>query len=230
MPRGELQELRRRVRHLAFDLDGTLTDSARAIALNYQAVFRRFSLPEPPADRVYPLIGLPLDDVLRRLSPQGAAASPEEVSAWRACYRAIYDEVALPETALFPGVRETLRRCVEAGYTVNLATSKQRGQAAHVLEHCGIRDLFTVVAGGDVAPRPKPHPDMLLWLVGRLGCRPGELLMVGDTTFDLDMGRAAGTWSCGVTYGVHSRAALELCHPDALLDRIEGVLDLLGAG
>src|SRR5579859_5275072 len=151
--------LSRRVRHVAFDLDGTLTDSAGAIALNYRVVFRQFGLPEPPAGRVYPLIGLPLDDVLRRLSPQGDAASPEDVAAWRTRYRAIYDEVALPETTLFPGVRETLRRCVEDGYTVNLATSKQRGQAAHVLEHFGIRGLFSVVAGGDVAPRPKPHPD-----------------------------------------------------------------------
>lgn len=230
MSHGAHQALRDRVRHLAFDLDGTLTDSARAIALNYQAVFRHFGLPEPPADLVYPLIGLPLDDVLRRLSPHGEAASPEDVAAWRTRYRAIYDEVALPETSLFPDVRETLVRCVEADYTVNLATSKQRDQAAHVLDRCGIRGLFTVVAGGDVAPRPKPHPDMLVWLTDQLGCRPDDVLMVGDTTFDLDMGRAAGTWTCGVTYGVHSRSALALCHPDGLVDRIEGVLDLIGTG
>ena len=99
-----------------------------------------------------------------------------------------------------------------------------------MLEHFGIRDLFAVVAGGDVSPRPKPHPDMLVWLIDRLGCRPDDVLMVGDTTFDLEMGRAAGTWTCGVTYGVHSRAALESCHPDGLIDRIEGVLDLLGPG
>jgi phosphoglycolate phosphatase len=217
------------VRYLAFDLDGTLTDSIGAIAANYQATFAHFGLPGPSAEMIAPLIGLPLDDVMRRLIPSGDLLPDETIRAWMATYRALYPSVALPATTLFPGVLETLLRCRDLGYRLAVATSKFRPGAGEVLEHLKITSLFAVVAGGDVAPEPKPHPAMLLWLMRQFGCQPHELLMVGDTTFDLLMGRAAGAATVGVTYGAHTRAELERCAPFAMIDRFAQVLELLGS-
>lgn len=223
-----LDRLRHHVRYLAFDLDGTVTDSAGAIAANYQETFRQFGLAPPEAATIVRLIGLPLDEVLRSLIPGGEHLPDAEIATWMQRYRAIYPDIALPHTTLFPGVVQTLRSCIAAGYRCSLATSKQRAAAGEILAYCGIADLFTEVAGGDVAARPKPFPDMLVWLMDRLGCAPGELLMVGDTSFDLDMGRAAGAFTCGVSYGVHGTATLMNCRPDALIDRFDGLLGLLG--
>jgi len=223
----DLERLREHVHYLAFDLDGTVTDSAGAIAANYQETFRIFHMPPPDASAVFPLIGLPLEDVLRTLIPDGADLPEAEIVAWRDCYREIYDDVALPLTTLFPGVRETLQRLVDLGFVCNLATSKRRSGAEAVLAYCGIRHFFTVVAGSDVAVEPKPHPAMLQWLMAELDCEPQHLLMTGDTTFDLNMGRSAGSFTCGVTYGVHTRAMLDVCRPDAVIDSFPQVLELL---
>jgi phosphoglycolate phosphatase-like HAD superfamily hydrolase len=92
----------------------------------------------------------------------------------------------------------------------------------------GLSEYLEVVAGREDAAREKPDPALLFRVAEALGLPPAELLMVGDTRFDLEMGRAAGSATVGVTWGNHSRTELESAGPTAIIDDPAELLALLG--
>src|SRR5665647_3268056 len=91
--------------------------------------------------------------------------------------------------------------------------------AEAVLSHCGILPLFDAVFGSDRTSLPKPHPELALKLLAELGSDPAQAMVVGDTSYDILMGKGAGARTCAVTYGVHPRHQLEAAGPDYIIDR-----------
>ena len=120
---------------------------------------------------------------------------------------------------LYEGVREFLDAVRREGRWMAMATGKSRPGALRVVAEHGLAPYFPIIKTGDVC-RPKPDPDMLLQILDELGLPPDRAIMVGDTTFDVDMANAAGVRAVGVTCGAHGREELALAGAHLVLDRL----------
>jgi phosphoglycolate phosphatase len=198
---------------LVFDWDGTLMDSAAAIVGAIQAACDDLGVPAPSEERARHVIGLGLQDALRQAVPElPGARYAEMVAAYRRHYLA--GDHAL---ALFPGVREMLGLLAERRLLLSVATGKSRLGLDRALATTGVAELFVATRCADEC-FSKPHPQMLLEIIDETGADPDRVLMIGDTTHDLQMAQAAGVQSLAVTYGAHPRNGLLGANPGAVVD------------
>jgi phosphoglycolate phosphatase len=192
---------------IVFDWDGTILDSPSAIAECIRSAAAELELAVPDFERASHVIGLGLEDALRTAVPElPAARYPEFVEAYRRHFRA--SEVSMP---LFPGMRELIAE-LAGRHTLAIATGKSRRGLERALEASALRPHFRASRCADETT-PKPHPAMLLELMGELGVSPEATLMIGDTSHDMEMARAAGVDAIAVTYGAHREAGLRACGP-----------------
>jgi phosphoglycolate phosphatase len=195
-----------RYRAAVFDFDGTLVDTREPILLGLKHALAARGRTPPPDAEILRNVGFGLHEVLARLI---GPAEPAEIEAIAADYRVRFDEVAPGRTRLFDGMREALDGLAADGVRFAIATNRTRQSLDPILEEHGLLGLFDVRLSAACVPFPKPHPLMLEQALGMLGVAPDRALMVGDTTVDLRMGRAAGVDTCAVTYGAHTEE--ELC-------------------
>jgi phosphoglycolate phosphatase len=212
------------LRAVAFDLDGTLTDSATGICTTVATVLVEAGHAAPLDADVRAMIGLPLADILQRHAP-GVAATDVEVLVAR--YRAIYGATVIPTTRLFPGAWTLLRACRAANLKLAIVTTKSTDTAMAVLRRCRVHGLFTSIVGGDRPRRPKPHPEMMELALAELDIAPAETLVVGDGAHDIEMGRRAGARTCGVAWGVHGAERLQAAGADDVVHSMRALHDLI---
>ena len=205
----------RRFRLVVFDWDGTLADSTAIIAAALQAACRDIGAPVPlDADARY-VIGLGLADALAHAVPDlPRDRYPDLVARYRHHYLA-----RDPSIPLFVGVREMLAELGAAGFVLGVATGKSRAGLDHALAQHGIGGSFAATRCADEG-FSKPHPDMLLRLMEQVGASPGETLMIGDTTHDLQLAHNAGAAALAVAYGAHAPAGLAEQRPLATLHSV----------
>ncbi len=209
-----------------FDLDGTLVDSGAAIVHAAGEAFARVGVAAPARAAVLSLVGLPLAEMLARLSPRPLA--PLELDAVHDVYRATYIARAAHHEQLFAGVHDLLAALATSGVRLSVATGKSQKGADNATERLGIRPYFRSVLGFDAVPRGKPHPDLLLASLVELRVDARHALMVGDTTFDLQMARSAGVPAIGVTWGSHDAEMLAGERPLRLVDSMRELAAALG--
>jgi phosphoglycolate phosphatase len=210
---------------LVVDMDGTLVDSEAMLVGLVNETLRLHGYPPAEERAVVVSIGLPLDEVFARTVP---AAAPPAIEALCRDYRRRADAAAFVSGfRLFAGVEATLAALRATNVRVAVATSKGRATSIDILVHCRIRELVDEVIGGDCVTRGKPHPEMVHRARALFGTPPDRTLVVGDTTFDIEMGKAAGVATCAVTYGMHPAAALRALRPEFVVDRFESVGELL---
>ena len=194
-------------RLIVFDWDGTIIDSAATIAQCIRDSARDMGLPVPTHERASHVIGLGLHDSLRLAVPELQAHQyPEFVANYRRHFLAREDSMGL-----FPGMKELLAQ-FSPTHTLAIATGKSRRGLDRALAATGVGPLFSASRCADET-NPKPHPAMLLELMDELGFSRNEVLMIGDTTHDLEMARAAEVHSVAVTYGAHPEEGLRACNP-----------------
>lgn len=208
--------MRNGFRLLVFDWDGTLMDSVATIVGCMQQAARDLQLP-PVADEVIRrTIGLGLAESREAM---GFAAEPELWGRVVERYRHHWQSGFRDRPILFPGAEPVLRSLHRRGYLLAVATGKSRRGLDRDLAATGLGELFHATRTVDEA-RSKPHPGMLLGLLDELGSRGEETLMIGDTTFDLQMAANAGTGAVAVCSGSHSRQELLGHRPLACLDSV----------
>lgn len=195
------------LRFVAFDLDGTLIDSASSIVAGVLACWEACGFPEPCPDFVRRIIGLPWEESVRVLLP---GAGEPEFAQIKAYHEEVRQGLRLrpPRSeALFPGALATLARLEEAEYLIGLVTSRVSHRLSALLESHGIADRFVTLKTADMGPG-KPNPHLLIAAMDELGVAREATVMIGDTTFDVLMARNAGAAAIGVSWGVHSREDL----------------------
>ena len=203
-------------RLLVFDWDGTLMDSVGTITACTQAVIRELELGELPEQTIRNTIGLGLRETVEVLVPGcDDALFARIIDSYRHHWHLTFRDTPL----LFAGVDRMLRDLAEEGYLLAVATGKSRRGLDFAIEQTGLRHLFHSTRTADEA-FSKPHPQMLLDILDDLGVKPSEALMIGDTTFDLEMARNAGTGSIGVCTGSHCREDLQRFEPLVCLERV----------
>lgn len=209
---------------VVFDLDGTLVDTPRGIVETFTAALAAMSTPTPDPTAIRATIGLPLERAFGMLLgvPPDDPAVPHGVGL----YQALFRELVLPRARalVYPGVADGLATLQAQGVALAVATSKHYVSADALLRAAGLRDHFDVVVGADQVTRPKPDPEMGRLIARRLAIPAEHAVMVGDTTHDLLMARAAGMRSVAVTYGVHSVQELASSDPTWIVDTFDDVL------
>ena len=186
---------------IIFDFDGTLVDSRSLILESHRIVFAEFRLPAPsPADSLA-LVGKSLDVILTQLAGPTAPVL-EMVRAYDLLLPQLRADPAFAEKP-FDGVAELLRELSSTTNTVlGIATGHRSDTIAPALDALQWNGFFRTIQAADMAPS-KPHPGMLLQALAATGATSENAIFIGDTTFDIEMARAAQLRSIGVGWGYH---------------------------
>lgn len=191
------------IRAIVFDWDGTLMDSAATIVRCIQASADDLGLQVPTDEQARYVIGLGLKDALHHAMPELPESRYTEASQRYRHHFLAHGE----DMILFPGVMELIGELGAAGYHLAVATGKARRGLDRALTESGLFGRFHATRCADEC-NSKPHPQMLHELMEEFDVRPEAMLMIGDTTHDLLMGKNAGTHTVAVAYGAHPRSAL----------------------
>ncbi|ANI59048.1 HAD-IA family hydrolase [Pseudomonas sp. GR 6-02] len=200
---------------LIFDWDGTLADSIGRIVEAMHVASRRSGFPLRDDFAVKGIIGLGLPEAIRTLYPE---IGDGELMAFRDYYAEHYIAAEAVPSPLFEGVLESMEAFRADGYHLAVATGKARRGLDRVLKAHGWEDYFDVTRAADETAS-KPHPLMLEQILAHCEVRPEQALMVGDSSFDLQMARNAGMDSVAVSYGAQSIEALRQFEPRLSIDR-----------
>ena len=215
-----------RYKLLIFDWDGTLIDSEQSIVASMQSSITdvgkvHVDLGARSDGDIRHIIGLGLYEALAVLFPnQSDQVYAELIDRYRAHF---FNHT--PAQA-FPQVESALNELQQAGYIMSVATGKGRRGLDLALKHAGFEHFFAASRCADET-QSKPHPQMLQELLSQLNVQPNEAIMIGDTSYDLDMANSAGIDSIAVCTGVHEKSRLMQCRPTVCLDSMPDMLDWL---
>ncbi|MFN3592192.1 MAG: HAD-IA family hydrolase, partial [Thermaurantiacus sp.] len=185
------------MRLAVFDCDGTLVDSSHNIVTAMAETFARHGLEPPPAPRVRHVVGLSLGEAMAELLPEAGGADHAVLAGtYRTIYQRLRAEARLRPEPMFAGVAGLLERLVADGWLLGVATGKSDRGLLHVLDGHGIRHHFASLHTADRHPS-KPDPAMLLACLADTGVGAEDAVIIGDTVFDIGMGRAAAVRAIG---------------------------------
>lgn len=210
-------------RVIVFDWDGTIIDSASTIAECIRLAAADIGLAVPTREQASHVIGLGLHDALRYAVPD---LRQEQMMEFVARYR--YHFLSREDTmGLFEGMHALLED-LHRQKTLAIATGKSRRGLDRSLEATNLRSYFQASRCADET-HPKPHPAMLLELMDEFGVSQHETLMIGDTSHDLEMARAAGVDALAVAYGAHPEGGLRACEPRGCVGSVPELREWLSA-
>ena len=206
---------------VVFDWDGTVIDSPATIVECMQVASREMGLPIPEPERASHVIGLGLHDAMKIVAPDlPGERYPEFVALYRRQFLAREDSMRL-----FAGMPELLQALARTR-TLAIATGKSRKGLERSLQATGVRRLFAASRCADETS-PKPHPAMLRELMQELGTAPESMLMIGDTSHDMEMARAAGVDAVAVSYGAHPEDTLRGCGARGCVGSVQALSEWL---
>lgn len=192
------------IKTVIFDWDGTLVDSAEYIAECLHTASVSAGYPALSRKDYRNIIGLGMVEALNTLYP---GIDKEGILAIRDVYSRQFNSRPTTEAHIFPGITQLLRDLADNGVGRAVATGKSRRGLDNALDSTGLRAHFQHSRCADET-RSKPDPKMLRELLAVCGLQPNEAVMVGDTSYDLEMARRIGMPAIGVDWGVHDHAVL----------------------
>ena len=211
-----------------FDVDGTLVDSQNHIAASMEFAHEQAGIPCPERPKLLEIVGLSLPEAFRHLHPElPETAIAALVTGYKGAFHAIRTQPDAHKAApLFPGVAEGLDKLSDAGILIGAATGKSRRGLDATLETHGLTRHFVTTQCADNHPS-KPHPSMVLTAVAEAGADPARSVMIGDTEFDIAMGRAAGVATVGVVWGYHAPERLRAAGADTIAADFPELVELI---
>jgi phosphoglycolate phosphatase len=209
-----------------FDCDGTLVDGQAAVCNAMEAAFAGCGLPLPDRHQVRRIVGLSLPQAIRLLAPEAPEDLRTEIDrSYRDAYRASREAGDLVEP-LFAGIAPLLDDLASAGWLLGVATGKSLRGLQHCLATHGLTRHFVTLQTADLHPS-KPHPAMLETALAEAGADPVQAVMIGDTSYDMQMAVAAGVRAVGVDWGYHTANELRAAGAGAVATTPEHLKELL---
>lgn len=193
-------------RGVIFDIDGTLVDSNRLHAESWAETLASFGH-AITVDQVQPLIGMGGDKLLPALT--GVDIESDEGKKYSEHRTELFFRKYLPQVRAFPGTRALAERLREDGYLLVTASSASEEELEKLLVVAGIKDLLTDTTSSDDAERSKPDPDIVHAAVRRSGLAAGDMIMIGDTPYDVEAATRAGVRIVAVRSGGWDDRSLE---------------------
>ena len=210
-----------RIKLAILDFDGTLGDTTDLIVRTTQAAIKELGLPERSDEQCASMIGLRLVEKPPVLFPE----CDVDRDLYAATYRRIFNELNTDGAVqLYPNVIETLKEMKRRGIILTIASSRSNASLTEYINNLGLSSTIIYILGANDVKQGKPHPEAVLKTLEKYNIPAEEAIMVGDTIFDIKMGRNAGTKTCGVTYGNGSRESLSTA--DWLIDDFSQLLEL----
>jgi phosphoglycolate phosphatase len=201
---------------LIFDLDGTLIDSAKDLAISMNATRAHFNMPPLDPKLIYSFVGSGAAVLVRKaLGPQVTEELAETALHFFLKY---YRAHALEHTQPYPGVREMIEHLSGDGHRLAILTNKPVRISRDIIAALGLGAHFDWVYGGDSFAQKKPDPIGILTLIGDAATHPAQTWMIGDSAVDIQTARNAGVRGCGVTWGFQPEGFLDN-PPDMLISR-----------
>jgi phosphoglycolate phosphatase len=204
-----------------FDVDGTLIDSQHMIVSAMDRAFAAHGLTAPPREEVLSIVGLSLETAMRALCrPDQQDFAGPLTEAYKAAFFDLRQSADHHEP-LFPGARDVLDRlAAREDVILGIATGKSRRGVQAIMDLHDLHGRFATIQTADDHPS-KPHPSMVSTALTETGVLPQRAIMVGDTTYDMEMARGAGARAVGVSWGYHPSAALTAAGAETVLDSFE---------
>lgn len=213
------------MRLVIFDVDGTLVDSQGDIVASMAAAFASVGRDAPTRQEVLSIVGLSLPVAMHRLAPD--ADTDRMVAAYKDSYARLRVEKGASSSPLYPGARAALDRLnARDDLLLGVATGTSKRGLDGLIEAHGLQGLFITRQVADFHPS-KPHPSMLHAAMADAGVEARDAVMIGDTSFDADMARAANMPFIGVSWGYHPVPLLNGAH--RILNDFSELDDALGA-
>jgi phosphoglycolate phosphatase len=209
---------------IIFDLDGTLIDSAKDLAISMNATRAHFGLPPLDPNLIYSYVGNGAAVLVQRA--MGADASAELVKEALAFFMKYYRAHALEHTRLYPGVAELVDQLKHLGHQLAILTNKPVKISADIITALGLGDHFLHVYGGNSFAQKKPDPVGINTLLTDTQTAAANTWMVGDSGVDVQTARNAGVKCCGVAWGFQPEG-FKTDPPDVLIDRPSDFLNCL---
>jgi phosphoglycolate phosphatase len=206
---------------IVFDLDGTLIDSSKDLALAMNATREHLGMPPIAPELVYSFVGNGVRVLVQRAL--GSEASEELVDRGHRFFISHYGTHATDNTHLYPGVDDVLAR-LSAKHQLAILTNKPEQISQNIAKALGIATYFRKIYGGDRFETKKPDPVGLLAIMHDLETNAAQTLMIGDSTVDIQTARNASVKSCGVMWGFQPDS-LKNSSPDWLIRRPAEVLE-----
>jgi phosphoglycolate phosphatase-like HAD superfamily hydrolase len=211
------------IKHVCFDLDGTLVDSKETILKSTKEALDNLNIGyNIPEDIFSNMIGMHFVDIFSKLN-----IDVIDFEKFITIYKQLYFEY-MPDSILYPGVKVALEYLKRKGVKISLLTTKVQEQAERIINHFELLSLFDYIMGRRDGFQHKPSPEPLIFICKELGIQPSESLIVGDTELDVQCGKDAGAKTCGVLYGYRTKEQIENEKPDFIisqLDELRKVLD-----
>jgi phosphoglycolate phosphatase/pyrophosphatase PpaX len=210
------------IKHICFDLDGTLIDSKVTILKSTIAALKELNIEASlPEDKFTKMIGMHFIDIFNEFK-----INVPDFNKFISIYKSLYFNF-IDDSIPFPGAAMVLKHFNERGMKTSLLTTKAQDQADKIIYHFGLRKDLSYVMGRRNGIAHKPSAEPLLIICDELGIESSETLMVGDTELDINCGKNAGALSCGVTYGYRTEENLKEYKPDFLINDISKLKNLL---
>jgi 2-phosphoglycolate phosphatase len=207
-----------------FDFDGVLVDTGMDIANATNFTLTSLGLAELPVDQIMQYIGGGAEPLLTRCLGERAIELMDQALP---IFSKRYAQYYCVETVRYPGVLEMLETLHQAGLRMAIATNKREPLTHGILDKLDMKAYFPMVVGPESITKRKPDPEAVIKILQAVQIPAGRSLMVGDTAADLLAGQAAGTLTCGVTYGYGSFQEITDCKPDILIGAIGELVERL---
>jgi HAD superfamily hydrolase (TIGR01509 family) len=215
-----LADLRKEIRGVIFDLDGTLIEAYEAIYLAMAEAFRYFNRPFYPYSDLKQHLKVDLEASLAPFFSQ------EEMHQAIPVIRKKYEEIYLEKTHFIDGARAILEGLHRKDLALAVATNKFGRFARGVLRHLGVSNFFRSILGAGDGVRNKPFPDMIRISLGEMNLPRENVVFIGDSVEDIETGKKAGVDVFSIPTGVHTKEELSQGHPKRVLRNLEELLTI----
>lgn len=211
-----------------FDCDGTLVDSQHNICVAMERCFAEAGLAAPDREQTRSVVGLSLVEAIRAMLPDAGDDDHVELAeAYKRAFQGMRAE-GLADEPLYDGVAELIDGLEADGWLLGIASGKSDRGVALCLDHHGLAGRFVTIQTADRHPS-KPHPSMIEQALADAGAAAEASLMIGDTSYDMAMARAAGVTAVGVGWGYHDADTLVRAGAHRVAARPAEILELTKA-
>lgn len=212
----------KRIKHICFDLDGTLIDSYQTIYKTTIRTLEHLNIREPLLEiEFHKRIGHHFLHIFNDLN-----IPVTDIEEFIDIYRGYYFDF-IDDSLIYPGVEDILGKIKNERIKISLLTTKGQDQADKIIDHFKLRKYFSLVMGRRKELAIKPSPEPLHFICNELRIEETSTVMVGDSELDINCGRNAGTYTCAVSYGYRSAELLESVKPDYVINEIKDLINVI---
>ncbi len=221
----EMSYTNKKYKLFIFDFDGTIGDTKECVVASFQKALIENNLESVDRKKVIHYMGLSLNETFKKIIKKklDEATYNKLISDYRKFYR----EFLTQKTLIFPEVAETLQKLKTEGLLSTIATSKKTEFAILSCEYLKLDKYFDLYIGDDMVTQKKPHPEMLLYTLKKLQIDYKEAVMIGDSTFDIQMGNTINMDTIAVSWGAHSIELLKQANPTYMIHSFSELLNFV---